>query len=123
MNKTTKPVAITLTKAGGLDQVVDPRFGRAPVFLFVDPVREEVLAEQTNDAVQAAHGAGTSAAAAVADRGASDVISGRFGPKAAEALRALGVRMWVAPPDLDAREALRRFRDGSLEPMVVREYR
>jgi len=119
----SKAIAITMTSAGGLDQPMDPRFGRAPVFLFVSGEGEEAQRTLTNEAVAAAHGAGTSAAALVAEQGAGVVISGRFGPKAAEALQALGVEMWLAPNGLTGREALQRYREGELERWQMKEYR
>lgn len=119
----SKPIAITMTGSGGLDLPMDPRFGRAPVFLFVTGEGEENLRSLSNEAVVAAHGAGTAAAARVAEEGAGVVISGRFGPKAAEALHALGVEMWLAPNGLSGREALQRYREGELERWQMREFR
>ncbi len=49
--------------------------------------------------------------------GVEAVISGRFGPKAFDALRALEIETWVAPPGITAGEALRLFDDGDLERM------
>lgn len=120
----SKKIAITVQRAGALDERMDSRFGRAPAFLLVEEeeASEEVTA-QDNPATTAAHGAGTAAAATMADLGVNVVISGRFGPKAYEALTALGVEMWAAPGGLTAREALDRYRAGELQRMVVETFR
>ena len=117
-------VAITIVAEGhGLTAAMDERFGRAPRFLVVDVDTGEVARTLDNPAVQAAHGAGTGAASMMRDEGVHAVISGRFGPKAFEALRALGIEAWMASPGLTAEQALSRFCDGRLERMQLREYR
>lgn len=111
----SKKIAITLAAPGGLDQKMDPRFGRAAAFLFVDVDEGTVVAEESNAAVSAAHGAGTAAASSMQQHGASGVISGRFGPKAAQALSAMNLEMWAAPNGVTAREALELYKSGSLK--------
>ncbi len=89
-NKTVVAFAVR-GPSSGLDTAVDPRFGRAERFLVVDLWAEKVIAEQDNGAVNQPGGAGPMASSAVANLGASIVVSGRFGPKAVDALDALGV--------------------------------
>jgi predicted Fe-Mo cluster-binding NifX family protein len=60
------------------------------------------------------HGAGTGAANMLKSAGVGAVISGRFGPKASETLRAHGIDAWIAPPRITAGEALRLFEQGGL---------
>lgn len=118
----SKRIAITVQNMGAMDEPMDARFGRTPAFLLVDEETEAVTA-QDNSAASAAHGAGTAAAANMAKLGVRAVISGHFGPKAYEALAALGVEMWTAPQGLTAAEALTRFRAGTLKRMDVEVYR
>jgi predicted Fe-Mo cluster-binding NifX family protein len=101
----------------GLSALMDDRFGRAEAFLVVDGDTNEVLETIGNASVDAAHGAGTGAASMLKSAGVAAVISGRFGPKASDALRALGIEAWVAPPGITAGEAARLLRDGALEEM------
>ncbi len=115
-------IAITVQRAGTLDELMDSRFGRAPAFLLVEGDGPQVT-QLDNPATTAAHGAGTASAAAMADHGVHAVISGRFGPKAFEALKTLGVEMWTAPSGLTAAEALAKFREGTLTRMAVEEFR
>lgn len=106
-------VALTVRGEGDLASLaLDPRFGRAEAFLFVDldggdPVRV------ANPAVDAAEGAGPASAAKVHHHGATDVISGRYGPKAARALASLGVRAWTTEASTAA-EALAALVRGEL---------
>ncbi len=116
-------IAISVLAEGeGLLAFLDGRFGRAFAFLIVDSDTGEVLARIENQAANAAHGAGTSAASLIKSAGASAVISGRFGPKAFEALRALEIEPWVAPFGINAGEALRMFREGRLEKVPAQEF-
>ncbi len=118
----SKKIAITVQRAGALDELMDSRFGRTPAFLLVEGDGPEVT-PLDNPAATAAHGAGTASAAAMAKQGVQAVISGRFGPKAFEALKALGVEMWTAPSGLTAAEALAKYKDGTLTRMAVEEFR
>jgi predicted Fe-Mo cluster-binding NifX family protein len=111
-------IAISIRNAGeGLSAPMDDRFGRADAFLVVERETGEAIDTINNASVAASHGAGTGAANAMRSAEVDVVISGRFGPKAFDALRALGIEAWIAPPGLTAGEALRRFQDGVLEPM------
>lgn len=111
-------IAISVTHEGeGMDALMDGRFGRAEAFLMVDRESGEVVETIDNASVSASHGAGTAAANTMRSGGVEAVISGRFGPKAFDALRALGIEIWVAPPGITAREALRMFDEGNLEKM------
>lgn len=88
-----------------------PNFGRAPYFVFVD-TELDVLESVKN--TPGAHGAGVQAAQAVADRGASAVITGRVGPNAFQGLRAAGIDVYVGATG-SVRDALEAYRSGQLE--------
>ncbi|NTU48964.1 MAG: dinitrogenase iron-molybdenum cofactor biosynthesis protein [Syntrophobacteraceae bacterium] len=97
-----------------LDAPVDPRFGRASCFLFVDPetMRFEVVENSKN--LGASQGAGIQAAATVAREGATVVLTGYCGPKAFQTLRSAGIQVVVGAGG-SAREAVRKFLEGSLQ--------
>jgi predicted Fe-Mo cluster-binding NifX family protein len=85
-------VAISAT-GNTLDSMVDPRFGRAAWFLIVDTDSKQILeAIDNSTGKEAAHGAGISAAALVADKGVKAVLTGRVGPKAMPVLDKAGVQ-------------------------------
>jgi predicted Fe-Mo cluster-binding NifX family protein len=111
-------IAISVTRQGeGMDALMDGRFGRAEAFLVVDREGGEVIDTIDNASVGASHGAGTAAANTMKLAGVEAVISGRFGPKAFDALRALGIDTWVAPQGITAGEALLMLDNGGLERM------
>ncbi|HID01838.1 MAG TPA: dinitrogenase iron-molybdenum cofactor biosynthesis protein [Desulfobacterales bacterium] len=85
-------IAITAT-GNTLDSTVDPRFGRAAWFLIVDTDTKQLIEAIDNTAgKEAAHGAGISAAAQVADKGVEALLTGRVGPKALPVLEKAGVK-------------------------------
>jgi predicted Fe-Mo cluster-binding NifX family protein len=107
-------VAIAASSDGGLAATVDPRFGRAPFFIIVDPQSGEVLETVPNNAAEAAHGAGTGAAALMRERGVDGVVAGRIGPKALEVLQAMQVTLWTLNDEITVEQALERLRSGEL---------
>jgi predicted Fe-Mo cluster-binding NifX family protein len=107
-------IAISVTHEG---EGMDARFGRAEAFLVVERETGEVVETIDNASVGASHGAGTAAASLMKSAGVNAVISGRYGPRAFDALRALGIETWVAPPGITAGEALRLLDEGDLEKM------
>jgi predicted Fe-Mo cluster-binding NifX family protein len=111
-------IAISVLRGGqGLDAAMDDRFGRAEAFLVAERETGQSTETIDNASVNASHGAGTGAANVLKSAGVGAVISGRFGPKAFDALRALGIEAWIAPPGITAGEALRLLEDGALEQM------
>ena len=111
-------VAISIVpRDKGLSDPMDDRFGRAEAFLLVDRATGEAVETIDNASVHASHGAGTGVASMLKSAGVDAVISGRFGPKAFDALQVLGMEVWLAPPGITAGEALRLLEEGSLEQM------
>jgi len=98
----------------GLDNHVDPRFGRAAGFVVVDP---ETMAFEyvDNGASQVmAQGAGIQAAEIVAATGARVLLTGFVGPKAFQALSAAGITIGQNVDNLTVREAVKRFQAGDV---------
>jgi predicted Fe-Mo cluster-binding NifX family protein len=110
-------VGITILRGErqGLDATMDERFGRAQAFLVVDGETGEVIETIDNPSATAERGAGTGAASLMKSAGIDAVISGRFGPKALDALQALGIETWIAGAAISAEQALTLFRAGGLE--------
>ncbi len=105
-------VCVTALSAG-LDAEVDPRFGRAQYFVFVNT--ETMDAESmANPNVNAHGGAGIQSAQLVADKGAKVLITGHVGPNASQALDAAGVRVITGVSGITIREAVERFVSGRL---------
>jgi len=98
-----------------LSAPVDPRFGRAQLFLFVDTetMEYECIA---NPAITAGGGAGTKAAQLVSDKGAQAVLTGNVGPNAFTALSAAGVKIYAGMAGT-ARQAVENFKIGQAIPV------
>ena len=99
----------------GLDEALDPRFGRAAGFIVADP-RTLVFEYLDNGSSQAmAQGAGIQAAELVANSGAEIVLTGYVGPKAFRALQAAGIRVAQNLADMTVRQAIEMFINGNVE--------
>ncbi len=103
------------TERGGLDDAVSPNFGRAPsiTFVDVDDATGEIVSHEVlpNPFAGASSGAGTRVSQLVAEKGATVVLAGAFGPKAARVLEATGVR--AVPASGSVREAVRAVVSGA----------
>ena len=71
---------------------VDKRFGRSPLLIKMDTETSQ-WESFVNPGVSQSGGAGVAAAQFVVDQKANVVISGDFGPHAADAFRAAGIEM------------------------------
>ncbi len=98
----------------GLDDPVDPRFGRAGGFVIVDSESLESRYLDNGSAQVAPKGAGYQAAKRVADAGAEVVLSGYVGPKAFDALKAAGIRVGQNCDKMTVREAVEKFKRGEI---------
>ena len=105
---------ILTTISPSIDSEIDPRFGRGAYLLVVDTDTMQADAHP-NPGVNASGGAGIQAAQFVTDQKAEAALSGDFGPHAFAALQAAGVSMYIYGNCRAAREAVERFKAGSLE--------
>jgi len=104
-------MTICITSTGqSLDAPINPSFGRAPYFLFVDPETETVQAVKNTPG---AHGAGVQAAQIVASNKATVVITGNVGPNAHQGLSAANIEIYIGATG-SAKDALEDHRAGRL---------
>ncbi len=105
-------IAITAEKPQ-TDSPVDPRFGRAKVFMVYDDQLKtwEVIDNKQN--LQAAQGAGIQSAAKLVDAGCEVVISGHCGPKAFTALNSANVSVYTVSNGT-VQNAINLFQAGKL---------
>ncbi|MCU0539494.1 MAG: DUF134 domain-containing protein [Desulfobacterales bacterium] len=97
-----------------LDSAVDPRFGRAAGFVIID-AETMVFEYVENGASQAmAQGAGIQTAELMAQHGVGVVLTGYVGPKAFQALSAVGIRVGQNLENLTVREAVERYKSGQV---------
>ncbi|MGC8939536.1 MAG: NifB/NifX family molybdenum-iron cluster-binding protein [Candidatus Bathyarchaeia archaeon] len=99
--------------ANSLDAPVDPRFGRCPYFVIVDP---ETMQFETvpNVASGAMGGAGIQAAQTIASKGAKVLITGNVGPNAFQALSTAGIKI-VTGVYGTVREVVEKYKRGELK--------
>jgi predicted Fe-Mo cluster-binding NifX family protein len=105
---------IITAQGGDLDALVDPRFGRAPWLLHVEPESGDWEAIDNGDGARSQGGAGVQAWTTVVDRGAEVVITGNVGPNAHKVLEAAGITMYRAGNGVTARQALDSLIRGDL---------
>lgn len=104
---------IAVTSEGPtLDDLVDPRFGRAAGFIVMDPATEAFEYLDNGSSQARSQGAGIAAAESVARAGAKVILTGYVGPKAFTALSAAGIRVVQDLGGIKVRDALKRYADG-----------
>ncbi|MBN2059793.1 MAG: NifB/NifX family molybdenum-iron cluster-binding protein [Deltaproteobacteria bacterium] len=95
-----------------LDDVVEPRFGRCPYFLIIDPETLEFEAIP-NPNVSLGGGAGIQSAQLMADKGVLFVLTGNCGPNAFRTFGASGIKV-ITGIEGQVRQAVERFRRGEI---------
>jgi predicted Fe-Mo cluster-binding NifX family protein len=104
---------ICVTSAGNsIDAQIDPRFGRCSYFVIVDSETMQFEAVP-NMAAGASGGAGIQAAQAVANKGVKLLVTGNVGPKAFQALTAVGIEVATGAFGT-VREAVETYKRGEL---------
>ncbi len=102
---------------GGLNEMVNQRFGRCSSFTFVTIENNEIKAVKAvpNHAADAMGGAGIQAAQIIGNNGASDLIVGFLGPNAAQALNALQLNIYQLPnQQVTVKQAITMYLQGKL---------
>jgi predicted DNA-binding protein (UPF0251 family)/predicted Fe-Mo cluster-binding NifX family protein len=98
---------------GTLEGAIDERFGRCKKLVVYDPQTKAIEVVDNKANMGMAQGAGIQTAQNVVNAGASTVISGHFGPKAFQVLKAAGIDIYSAS-NVTVAEALKRFEAGQL---------
>ena len=107
---------IAVTSSGPtLDDQIDPRFGRASLFLVIDTETGTIEAVDNKQNLQAAQGAGIQAAETVVEQGAEVAITGHCGPNAFRTLSAGGVKIIIGAAGTVG-EVVEKFKAGELRP-------
>jgi predicted Fe-Mo cluster-binding NifX family protein len=112
------PLKVAVTSIDGtMEGNVEERFGRCRKLVVYDPQSNtiEILDNQAHTGL--ARAAGMQTAQNVLNAGATVVISGDFGPKAFQVLRAAGIEVY-STVNMTVREALSRFEEGKLTKLA-----
>jgi predicted Fe-Mo cluster-binding NifX family protein len=99
--------------AGNLDATVDPRFGRAQYFVFVDSETMEFEAFD-NPAASASGGAGIQAAQTIVNKGIEVLITGHIGPNAFPILSGTGIKV-ITDASGTVANAIEQYKSGTLQ--------
>ncbi len=98
---------IAVSAMGTTEQeTIDPRFGRARGFIIADTITGTVRYSDNGDNIALAQGAGIQTAQFMADEQVDVVVSGHFGPKAANVLERAGIRMLTVAENYTVRQAI-----------------
>jgi len=100
--------------APSLDAQIEPRFGRAPYFVFVDTNTMDAEIVE-NPFITQMSGVGIQTAQLVVEKGVQAVITGNVGPKAFQGLSAAGIQI-ITRSGGTVREAVEEFKQGKLTP-------
>ena len=103
--------------ADNMDAMVDPRFGRCAYFIVVDADKSGIKSHEVveNTGVQAARGAGITAAQIVANKGVEAVITGNIGPNAFGVLSQTGIKIYTGIGGISVKDAVEKYLAGELE--------
>ena len=107
---------IALTATGkDLSSNIDPRFGRAQIFLIVysDTMAVEVVENKQN--LDLPQGAGIQAAQTIASHNTDALITGNCGPKAFKVLDAVGIKVVIGAKG-KIEEVISQYKNGELGP-------
>ncbi len=105
-------IAFTVSDGADMSARMDSRFGRAAKFLIYD-TETKAFSVIDNAYAQAGQGAGLKAAETVVKAGAVVLVTGDCGPKAFQALKNAGVKVYSAK-DVSVAGALEAFNEAKL---------
>jgi predicted Fe-Mo cluster-binding NifX family protein len=108
-----KKIAVS-SEGPDLDSEVDPRFGRAAGFVIIDPDTTGFKYVDNGTSQAMVQGAGIQAAELMTRHGVGVVLTGYVGPKAFQALAAVGIRIGQNLENMTVRQALDKFKQGQV---------
>jgi len=109
-----KMVLMISSQQGTLDSPVEARFGRSPWFIRYDIETKQWEAFQ-NPGVNESGGAGIAAAQFAVNQKANVVISGNFGPNAAQVFKKANIDMYLFTGEISSvSQAIEKMQQGKL---------
>ena len=103
---------VVSSEGPGLAAKVSSRFGRCPVYVFID-TDTKAVESVSNPAQNAAGGAGVQAAQYVASKGVQAALTGNVGPNANDVLSAAGIEVFIIG-ETTVGQAVKDFGAGKL---------
>lgn len=105
---------VVTSEGDSLQSPVDPRFGRAKFFVFIDTETHSVTAIQNAVNLRATQGAGIQAGKTIVELGIESLITGHVGPKAFATLQAGNVIVYTRATGTVA-DAVEQLKNGQLQ--------
>ncbi len=103
-------------KGNSWDSLVDPRFGRAEMFVLYDEESDTLSVLSNDDAKQKEHGVGLQSSKKILDAGAKVLITGNgAGEKALDILKKSDIKVYVDAGDMSLKDAYEAYKNGSLK--------
>jgi predicted Fe-Mo cluster-binding NifX family protein len=106
-------------KDDSVPAVLDERFGRSKAFVILDSESGEILSRMVNPGAEASGSAGISAVQTLVNAGVQGFVTPHLGPKAEEARKRLGIRVWNQGTHTDVDSALEAWKNGELEEVPI----
>jgi len=107
---------IFTTKGNTWDSHMDPRFGRAEMFLVYDDSNDTLQEVLNSETESMEHGAGLQTSKKVLELNADVIITGNgAGQKALEILKSVDAKMYVGAGDMSVKEAYDAFKSNKLQ--------
>ena len=113
-------IAVPSEGDGGLNEMMNARFGRCPSFTLVTVEGEEIIAVKTvpNPGVREMGSAGIHAAQIIGSNKSDVLIVGLIGPNAAKTLEPLGVKIYHAPDqNQPIKQIIEQYIQGELKEL------
>jgi len=103
-------------KGKSWEDLVDPRFGRAEMFVVYDEDKDALTVISNDEAKQKAHGVGLQSAKKALEAGVDAIITGNgAGEKALEILEKSNIKVYVGAGEVTLENAYKAFKEGRLQ--------
>ncbi len=103
-------------KGDSWDALVDPRFGRAEMFVVYDEESDTLTKILNDEAKGKAHGVGLQSAKKAIQTNVDAIITGNgAGEKALEILQKSNIKVYVGAGDVTLKNAYEAFKEGRLQ--------
>lgn len=104
------------TKGENWDSQIDPRFGRAEMFLIYDDQSDSLELVTNNETESMDHGVGMQTSKKIINLNADVVITGNgAGGKALDVLKSTDIKFYIGAGDMSVKNAYDAFKDGKLK--------
>ncbi len=103
-------------KGDNWESLIDPRFGRAEMFVVYDEESDKLEVLSNDEAKEKAHGVGLQSSKKILEIGASVLITGNgAGEKAKDILKESDIKVYTGAGDMSLKDAYEAYKNGELK--------